>query len=125
MIEFLKPFSTSARRVFGTSGSNAMICCGLIFIAGSALPANVRADPVPAMPDSPEVTNVVQLSRFGSQNPNVSHLIRLEGDVLWADPAQGKLVLQDASGADELEMELHGQNLQPGQRVRLAGESTI
>lgn len=102
-----------------------MIFCGLFFIAGSALPANVGADPVPATPDPPGVTNVVQLSRFGTQNPKVSCLIRLEGDVLWADPAQGKFVLQDASGTDELEMELHGQYLQPGQRVRLEGESTI
>ena len=35
---------------------------------------------------------------------------------------EGKFVLQDASGAEELEMDLRGQTLQPGQRkVRLEG----
>src|SRR5579859_1930550 len=125
MIEFLKPFSTPARRVFGTSRWNVTICCGLVFGAGLTLPATVWADQVPAKPDSPEVTNIVQLSRFGSQNPNASYLIHLEGDVLWADPAQGKFVLQDASGTDELEMDLQGRSLEPGQRVRLEGQSPI
>jgi signal transduction histidine kinase len=71
------------------------------------------------------VTNVVQLSRLSSQNPAVSYSIRLQGVVLWADSAQGKFVLQDASGAKELEMNLHGQSLQPGQRIRLEGEGAI
>jgi signal transduction histidine kinase len=62
---------------------------------------------------------------LSSQNPKLSYLIHLEGDVLWADPAQGKFVLRDTSGAVELEMDLHDQSLEPGQRVRLAGESTI
>src|SRR5208282_6458711 len=72
-----------------------------------------------------EVTNLMQLSGLSAQNPAVSHFIRLEGDILWADPAQGKFVLQDVSGTEELEMDLHGQSLQPGQRVRLESESTI
>ena len=76
-----------------------MICRGLIFGVGLALPAAVWADPAPAEAGTPEVTNIVQLSRLGSQNPQVSYRIRLEGDILWANPAQGKFVLQDASGS--------------------------
>ena len=71
------------------------------------------------------MTNIVQLSRLGSQNPKASYFVRLEGDILWANPAQGRFVLRDASGAEELEMDLRGQSLEPGQRVRLEGESTI
>jgi signal transduction histidine kinase len=71
------------------------------------------------------VTNVVQLSRLSSQNPDVSYSIRLQGVVLWADAAQGKFVLQDTSGAEEVEMDLHGQSLQPGERIRLEGNGTI
>lgn len=115
MIEFLKPFSTCPRQVFGTLCWNVTISCGLVLGAGLDV----------AKADSPEVTNVMQLARLGAQNPNVSYLIRLEGDVLWADPAQGKFILQDASGAGELEMDLRGQSLGPGQRIRLDGESTI
>ncbi len=125
MIEFVKPFSTCARKALGMLLGNVAICWGLIFGAGLTLPATVWADPVTAGTGTPEVTNVVQLSRLGSQNPNVSHLVSLEGDVLWADPAQGKFVLQDASGTEELAMGLHGQLPQPGQRVRLEGEITI
>jgi signal transduction histidine kinase len=77
------------------------------------------------MADPPEVTNVVQLSRLSAQNPNVSCRVHLEGDILWADPAQGKFVLQDASGAGELAMDLRGHSLEPGQRVRLEGQSTM
>jgi signal transduction histidine kinase len=125
MIEFLKPFSTCARRALGTSPGCVAIGCGLIIAAGSALPATAWADPAAAPTDSPPVTNLVQLARLGSQNPNVSYRIRLEGDILWADPAQGKFVLQDASGTDELEMDLQGRSLEPGQRVRVEGQSTI
>ncbi|MGA9777099.1 MAG: ATP-binding protein [Verrucomicrobiia bacterium] len=121
----MKPFSTCARKALGMLLGNVAICWGLIFGAGLTLPATVWADPVTAGTGTPEVTNVVQLSRLGSQNPNVSHLVSLEGDVLWADPAQGKFVLQDASGTEELAMGLHGQLPQPGQRVRLEGEITI
>jgi len=87
--------------------------------------ATVGADQVSVKQAPPEVTNIIQLSRLSAQNPAVSHLIRLEGDILWADPVQGKFVLQDVSGTEELEMDLHGQSLQPGQQVRLEGESTI
>ncbi|HUA39775.1 MAG TPA: ATP-binding protein [Candidatus Sulfopaludibacter sp.] len=99
------------------------VCGGCILGVGLTAPDVSRAEDQAAVGSS-LVTNVIQFSRLGSQNPTVSHFIRLEGDVLWADPAQGKFVLQDASGTEELEMALPGR-LQPGQRVRLEGETTI
>jgi len=125
MIESLKPFSTCARKALGMLPGNIIIGSAIIFGAELALPAAVWADPVMAGTGTSEVTNIVQLSRLGSQNPKASYPVRLEGDILWANPAQGRFVLRDASGAEELEMDLRGQSPEPGQRVRLEGESTI
>jgi signal transduction histidine kinase len=72
-----------------------------------------------------DVTNVLQVARLSSENPNISHAIRLEGTVWWANPAQGRFVLKDESGAAELEMDLAGQPIKPGQRVRVEGNGTI
>jgi signal transduction histidine kinase len=71
------------------------------------------------------VTNMVQVGRFSSQNPGTACFVHLEGTVLWANSVEGKFVLQDESGAGELEMNLHGQTLQTGQRIRLEGRTTI
>jgi hypothetical protein len=71
------------------------------------------------------VTNVAQISRVSSQNANTSYFIQLEGEILWANPAAGKFVLKDSSGAEEFEMDLQGRSLQPGQRIRLEGNTTI
>ena len=125
MIEFLKPFSTGMRSVFRTFLGNAAIGRALIFCAGPLLSATVWADPIQASPDVAVVTNLAQLSQLSSQNPKTSYRVRLEGDILWADTAQGEFVLRDASGAGELGMDLRGLSLEPGQRVRLDGESTI
>src|SRR6516162_9981648 len=125
MIEFLKPFSTGMRSVFRTFLGNAAIGRALIFCAGPLLSATVWADPIQASPDVAVVTNLAQLSQLSSQNPKTSYRVCLEGDILWADTAQGEFVLRDASGAGELGMDLRGLSLEPGQRVRLDGESTI
>ena len=71
------------------------------------------------------VTNVVQVSKLGSQNPSQAYSIHLEGNVLWTNLPEGKFVLRDASGAEQLEVDLHGKSLQPGQRISLQGETTI
>lgn len=76
-------------------------------------------------PLSALVTNVVQLSRLSSQNPERAWAIHLEGTVLWANSAEGQFVLQDGSGAEELQMDLGGRVLRPGQQIRLDGDATI
>jgi signal transduction histidine kinase len=71
------------------------------------------------------VTTVAQVSRLSSQNPHTAYLISLAGTVLWANSAEGKLILHDESGAGELVMNLNGRVLQPGQRIHLEGMTTI
>src|SRR6266403_4583748 len=103
----------------------ASVCCSLM--AGPAIPAARAADDRQAPPQLSAfiATNISQVRRFASQNPDASYFIRLEGAVWWANSAQGKLVLKDDSGAEELEMDLLGQSVQAGQRIRLAGIGTI
>jgi len=72
-----------------------------------------------------DVTNVLQVARLGSEGSNVSHSIRLEGAVWWANPAQGRFVFEDESGTAELEVDLAGQPIQPGQQVRVEGNGII
>ena len=79
----------------------------------------------PAGLSSPVVTNIVQLRRLSSQGSNARYSIRLEGSVWWVSPGREKLVLHDASGAVELELDLPGHPAQPGQRVRLEGSGKI
>lgn len=122
MIEVLKPFSKYPRRVVGTSAWGVAICCGLIFGLEPGIAANGWAS---SGTDASVITNLAQLSTLSSQNPKLSYLIQLEGVILWADPAQGRFVLKDASGAEELEINLHGLSLEPGQRLRLEGDTTI
>ena len=62
---------------------------------------------------------------LATQTANTNYVIRLDGHVWWADPAQGRLVLKDDSGAEELQVELSGGFVAPGQRVRLEGNGTI
>ena len=71
------------------------------------------------------VTNVAQLHCLAANSSNVAHTFRLEGDVWWANAAQGRFVLQDTSGAEALELELPGAFPQSGQRVHLEGTTTV
>ena len=95
---------------------------GAGLLAGMAIQA---ADQPPFEPPLEPVTNVLQVVKRAAQNPNTAYSIHLQGDVLWADPARGELVLRDASGTEQLQMDLRGQSVQPGQRVRLDGVGTI
>jgi len=97
----------------------AVSCAFLLGVPGA------RAAPTPESPPATEVTTVQEIRMLASQEPAASYSFRLEGDVWWANPPRGELVLQDDSGAEELEMDLAGQPLAPGQRVRLEGNGTI
>src|SRR5262245_36868699 len=99
-------------------------CMGSILYVGCLITtAAVAADG----PESttPFVTNIGQLRHLDSLPPNISCSISLTGSVWWANPTQGRFVLQDASGAEVLEMDLAGQRLSAGQRVQLEGHGTI
>jgi hypothetical protein len=83
------------------------------------------ADALPPEAALPSVAQIAQLSRLDFRQPYTGYSVALEGDVLWADIDQGKIVLRDASGASELELDLGGQPVQAGRRVRLAGSGPI
>ena len=100
------------------------VCCRLTLGAGLVI-QTARADQIFNDQTSAGITNVHQIRLLAVQIPKTSCSIRLEGDVWWVNQAQGKLVLKDDSGAEELEMDLHGESVEPGQRVRLEGNGTI
>src|SRR5262245_21739749 len=101
-----------------------LVCSGLILGAGATVP-KARSDQTLSNLPSAEVTNVHQIRVLATQTPTAAYSIRLEGDVWWANPTRGLLVLKDDSGAEELEMDLHGEALESGQRVHLEGNATI
>jgi len=83
---------------------------------------NLRAEPTAA---PVTVTNIAQLRQLADEGRSIAGDLRLTGDVWWANGAQGRLVLQDATGAEALELELPGAFPQSGQRVRLEGTTTV
>src|ERR1017187_9180429 len=102
----------------------AVVGCALILGGGWMAAETMRADEVLNRQPLPEVTNVMQISRLVLQNSNAGYDLHLTGDIWWANPAQGEFVLKDESGAAELEMDLQGQSIQPGQRVQVEGNAT-
>jgi signal transduction histidine kinase len=72
------------------------------------------------------VTSVNQLRLLAAQAPTISYSIHLAGDVWWASPAQGRLVLKDDSGVEEVELNMQGAPpLEAGQRISIEGNGTI
>ena len=69
------------------------------------------------------LTNICQLQQV-STTP-VNYQIQLEGNVWWASPDAGTVVLEDATGAAELETDLAAPAAQAGERVRLTGNGTV
>ncbi len=120
----LNKYPDAMRAVFPVWPRLAIIACTLMLGATLKIQTAAAEQGTTGQPAF-DVTNVLQVARLSSENPNVSHAIRLEGTVWWANPAQGRFVLKDESGAAELEMDLAGQPIQPGQRVRVVGNGTI
>ncbi len=103
----------------------SMAACCLVLGGGLGVTGAASLEAAPSGLFSPAVTNVAQVRGLASQNPSTSYRVALEGTVWWASAALGKLVLHDASGAEELEMNLSNLSVQAGQRVRLTGNGTI
>jgi signal transduction histidine kinase/uncharacterized protein YdeI (BOF family) len=126
MIEFLRLASKHVRGRLQIPARFVRNFARRVLWAGLLAPVAIRAaNEFSVEPSLQQVTNVAQIARLASQNPDTAYSIQLEGDVLWAAPAQGKFVLEDASGTVELEMDLHGQSVPPGRRVRVEGDGTI
>ena len=102
-----------------------VVCCGLMLtnLNTAAQPNQINQDFNSQAPV--EITNVHQLRLLAAQIPKTSYSIHLEGDVWWAHPTDGRFVLKDASGAEELEADLNRQFPAAGQRVRLEGNGTV
>lgn len=72
------------------------------------------------------VTNLAQIADPALQSSNGSYSFQLEGNIWWSRPAQGRIVLQDATDAVELELALaYNAAIRPGERVRLEGNGTL
>ena len=78
-----------------------------------------------ALAESSALTNLAQLRKLPEQKSPASYRVQLEGNVLWANPAAGELVLQDDSGTALLEMDLRDQTLRAAQRIRVTGNGTV
>ena len=101
------------------------ICCGLM-VGGGVSPAR-SAEVKSAIIDAAGVgvTNVHQIRLLAAQIPETSYSFHLEADVWWANPTEGRLVLRDDSGVEELELDWRGDAVAAGQRVLLTGNGTI
>lgn len=103
----------------------AAIFCALTIIALKVVAQPAAKNPVFNFSSSTEITNVHQIRLLATQIPSANYSFHLEGDVWWASPAEGRFVLKDDSGAEELEMDLQNQPVAHGQRIRLTGYGTV
>jgi signal transduction histidine kinase/uncharacterized protein YdeI (BOF family) len=120
----LNKYPDFMRAIFSAWPRLAIAGCGLLLGTALMIQTAAAEQGTTGQPAF-DVTNVLQISRLSSADPKVSHAIHLEGTVWWANAAQGRFVLKDESGAAELEMDLAGQPVQPGQRVRVEGNGII
>jgi signal transduction histidine kinase len=68
------------------------------------------------------VTELAELHRVSGVP---AHTVSLEGTVLWANAAAGRLVLQDHSAAKELELDWGNTPVSAGHRVRITGTGLV
>jgi signal transduction histidine kinase len=92
----------------------------VLFLAGALAAEQGKSEALPAV-----ITSVAQLTQLDCQETNASFAFRLEGNVWWANPAQGRLVLQDATGVQELELDCGASEPHAKERVRLEGNGTV
>jgi signal transduction histidine kinase len=98
--------------------------CSLPLLGAVAVGAKAGAQ-TPGTGGPLDATNVLQLRQLASPAPVASHPLQLEADVWWANPAQGRLVLHDDSGSAVVELDLQGQPIRSGDRVRLEGSAAL
>ncbi len=79
------------------------------------------AEPMPPQP-AKVLTNVAQLRHRADAGLHSILPVRLEGVVCAVSSAPRELVLQDATGAERVELEFQGQPVQPGTRVIVEGD---
>lgn len=72
-------------------------------------------------PSTPALTNAAQFFGLSVQEANRVYPVQLEGVVMLVDSNRNLIVLQDASGALALNLEMTGNPLKPGERIRIEG----
>jgi signal transduction histidine kinase len=95
---------------------------GLTLLLGEAWGAAAVAEPDLNAQVFPLVTNIQQLRQLAVKERRALCSFRLEGVVCSTNAALDRLILQDDSGAELIEMDLRGCQLLPGERVRLEGQ---
>ncbi|MGH8024318.1 MAG: PA14 domain-containing protein, partial [Limisphaerales bacterium] len=96
----------------------ALVALGLTLVCGAHGEGARVSVPAP-------ITNVLEVAGHSSQNPQTAYSIHLKGTILWANGREGRFVLQDESGTEELQMNLGNRLPTPGQIVRVDGNATI
>lgn len=73
----------------------------------------------------PELTHLVQIESAADRPEPAGCSINLDADVWWSNSAANRLVLHDNTGAVEVEVDLRGEPVRAGERVRLWGHGTV
>src|SRR5690348_11834775 len=78
--------------------------------------------PTNGMSGEPEVlTQISQVRTLSAAGQRSCRKVRLEATVLFADPIQSRLALQDSSGAAIVKIDRTNRNLSPGDKVLIEG----
>jgi signal transduction histidine kinase len=94
----------------------------LVRLAAAALTVSLRAD---SQVDAGSITNLHQLRQLAESEVVGARKLRLEGEVWWSNPAQGRMVWHDTTGTEVLELASPDEFPPPGARVRLEGTTTV
>jgi signal transduction histidine kinase/uncharacterized protein YdeI (BOF family) len=78
-----------------------------------------------ASPPLIQITNLVQLRQTAHLDERLVCSVNLEGMVWWSSAVEGTIILQDDSGAAQLELDFPCALPPPGTRLRVAGKCTL
>lgn len=71
------------------------------------------------------LTNISDIQTLAGKETAIPCMVHLEGSVIWRNPEQDQLILQDDSGAILVHHDTRAQSLPLGQRVRIAGNAWL
>src|ERR1019366_2878010 len=97
-----------------------MLCLTLLHGRVPVAAAVAETDPGPQV--FPLATNIQQLGQLAVKEHRALCSFRIEALVCATNAAMDRLLLQDDSGAELIEMDLRGRQLLPGDRVKLEGQ---
>src|SRR5580658_3639656 len=73
----------------------------------------------------PSLTQIGQFAQDARAVSPVNYHLQLDADVWWVDVPANRLVLHDASGTSEVELDLQDQPLEAGQRIHVEGYGSL